>query len=200
MASESVQLHPGAQLTGRIYTPKLSMGQGVIFQGEAFVGPDAMSAAQQMLDENDQAYAAQWLSDRLQGHTTGPQNAPSGLGTDDSTTYPPYQDNASDASQTDPDTAPISQPALEFLDPDQMPSERGEPISDNDISSISSPKGSDVETHRTRRPEHVWRAHFQQKQTRLRIVCGAAATPNTNIYCLISDHCATPQSSRQAMA
>ena len=141
VASESMQLHPGAQLTGRIYTPKLSMGHGVIFQGEAFVGPDAMSIAQQMLDENDQACAAQWLSDRLQDQTCSSQNAPSGSHAE-SATYPPYQNSASDGSQTYPGTVPASQPALESLDPAQTPSEQTAPTFGDNTSSISLPDGA----------------------------------------------------------
>ncbi len=88
IATESAQLLPGAQLTGRIYTPQLLMGQDVIFKGEAVVGPDAISAAQEMLNENDQTSEAQWLTEQLNADpaikapstriedATGPTGAP----------------------------------------------------------------------------------------------------------------------------
>ncbi len=49
IATESIELVAGAELNGRIFTPHLTMGQGVVFQGEATVGPAAANAAEQLL-------------------------------------------------------------------------------------------------------------------------------------------------------
>jgi cytoskeletal protein CcmA (bactofilin family) len=49
IATESVELVAGAELNGRVFTPHLTMGQGVVFQGEATVGPASAAAAEQLL-------------------------------------------------------------------------------------------------------------------------------------------------------
>jgi len=47
VAEGGVEMMPGAELIGQIYTSNLQVVEGAIFQGDVFVGPDAAAAAQQ---------------------------------------------------------------------------------------------------------------------------------------------------------
>ena len=51
VATESVELLAGSEMTGRIFTPNLTMGHGVIFAGEACIGPQAVAEGQHLLDQ-----------------------------------------------------------------------------------------------------------------------------------------------------
>ena len=55
IATESVELVAGAELNGRVFTPHLTMGHGVVFQGEATVGPASASAAERLLRQSPAA-------------------------------------------------------------------------------------------------------------------------------------------------
>jgi len=50
VASDTIELLSGARLNGRVFTPNLTMGPGVVFEGAACIGPRAAAAAKQMLE------------------------------------------------------------------------------------------------------------------------------------------------------
>jgi cytoskeletal protein CcmA (bactofilin family) len=50
VAEESVELMPGAELTGQVFTSRLHVADGATFQGDVCIGPKAMQAAQDVLN------------------------------------------------------------------------------------------------------------------------------------------------------
>jgi len=49
IAEEAVELLPGAELTGQLYTTRLEVAERAVFQGDVCVGPHAMKAADEAL-------------------------------------------------------------------------------------------------------------------------------------------------------
>ena len=49
VAEEAVELLPGAQLAGQLFTSKLNVVEGAVFQGDVCVGPRAIQAANEAL-------------------------------------------------------------------------------------------------------------------------------------------------------
>jgi cytoskeletal protein CcmA (bactofilin family) len=55
-AEGGVELLPGAHVQGQIYTSRLNIIDGASFQGEVTVGPKAMQAAGNLLQQQEQAF------------------------------------------------------------------------------------------------------------------------------------------------
>ena len=53
VAEDAVELLPGAQLIGQLYTSRLNVVEGATFQGDVCVGPKAIQAAKEALKQND---------------------------------------------------------------------------------------------------------------------------------------------------
>ena len=51
VAEEAVELLPGAELSGQLYTSRLNVTEGAIFQGDVCVGPKAIQAASEALNQ-----------------------------------------------------------------------------------------------------------------------------------------------------
>jgi cytoskeletal protein CcmA (bactofilin family) len=49
IAEDAVELLPGAELTGQVFTARLNVVDGAVFQGDVCVGPKAIEAAQEAL-------------------------------------------------------------------------------------------------------------------------------------------------------
>lgn len=58
VAEDAVELLPGAQLVGQLYTSRLNVVEGATFQGDVCVGPKAIQAAKEALkqDGDDQGF------------------------------------------------------------------------------------------------------------------------------------------------
>jgi len=57
VAEDSVELLPGAELTGQLFTSRLNVIEGAVFQGDVCVGPRAIQAATEALgQEAPEAY------------------------------------------------------------------------------------------------------------------------------------------------
>ncbi len=54
VAEDAVELLPGAQLVGQLYTSRLNVVEGATFQGDVCVGPKAIQAAKEALKQTDQ--------------------------------------------------------------------------------------------------------------------------------------------------
>jgi cytoskeletal protein CcmA (bactofilin family) len=54
VAEDAVELLPGAQLVGQLYTSRLNVVEGATFQGDVCVGPKAIQAAKEALKQNDE--------------------------------------------------------------------------------------------------------------------------------------------------
>lgn len=54
IAEDAVELLPGAQLVGQIYTTRLNVVEGATFQGDVCVGPKAIQAAKEALKQTDE--------------------------------------------------------------------------------------------------------------------------------------------------
>lgn len=52
VAEESVELLPGAELVGQLYTTRLNVVEGAVFQGDVCIGPKAMQAAGEALGQD----------------------------------------------------------------------------------------------------------------------------------------------------
>jgi len=55
VVEDAVELLPGAQLVGQLYTSRLNIVEGATFQGDVCVGPKAIQAAKEALKQNDTA-------------------------------------------------------------------------------------------------------------------------------------------------
>ncbi len=66
VVEDAVELLPGAQLVGQLYTSRLNIVEGATFQGDVCVGPKAIQAAKEALKQNDEHDA---LSSLDQGMT-----------------------------------------------------------------------------------------------------------------------------------
>jgi len=53
VAEDAVELLPGAQLVGQLYTSRLNVVEGATFQGDVCVGPKAIQAAKEALKQSD---------------------------------------------------------------------------------------------------------------------------------------------------
>jgi cytoskeletal protein CcmA (bactofilin family) len=53
VAEDAVELLPGAQLVGQLYTSRLNVVEGATFQGDVCVGPKAIQAAKEALGQGD---------------------------------------------------------------------------------------------------------------------------------------------------
>ncbi len=53
VAEDAVELLPGAELIGQLYTSRLNVVEGATFQGDVCVGPKAIQAAKEALDQDD---------------------------------------------------------------------------------------------------------------------------------------------------
>jgi cytoskeletal protein CcmA (bactofilin family) len=53
VAEEGVELLPGAQLKGQLFTSRLNVVEGATFQGDICVGPKAMEAASEALGQEE---------------------------------------------------------------------------------------------------------------------------------------------------
>ncbi|WP_432799679.1 bactofilin family protein [Poriferisphaera sp. WC338] len=53
IAEDGIELLPGAQLIGQIYTSRLNVVEGAVFQGDVCVGPKAMEAAGEVLAQQN---------------------------------------------------------------------------------------------------------------------------------------------------
>ena len=53
VAEEAVELMPGAHLAGQLFTSKLNVIEGAVFQGDVCVGPRAIQAANEALGGDD---------------------------------------------------------------------------------------------------------------------------------------------------
>ena len=53
VAEDAVELLPGAELVGQLYTSRLNVVEGATFQGDVCVGPKAIQAAKQALNQDD---------------------------------------------------------------------------------------------------------------------------------------------------
>ncbi len=53
VAEDAVELLPGAQLVGQLYTSRLNVVEGATFQGDVCVGPKAIQAAKEALNQGD---------------------------------------------------------------------------------------------------------------------------------------------------
>ncbi len=53
VAEDAVELLPGAQLVGQLYTARLNVVEGATFQGDVCVGPKAIQAAKEALRQTD---------------------------------------------------------------------------------------------------------------------------------------------------
>lgn len=54
VAEDAVELLPGAQLVGQIYTTRLNVVEGATFQGDVCIGPKAIQAAKEALKQTDE--------------------------------------------------------------------------------------------------------------------------------------------------
>lgn len=54
VAEDAVELLPGAQLVGQLYTSRLNVVEGATFQGDVCVGPKAIQAAKEALKQTDE--------------------------------------------------------------------------------------------------------------------------------------------------
>jgi len=54
VAEEGVELLPGAKLIGQLFTSRLNVVEGAVFQGDVCVGPKAMQAANEAFGQADQ--------------------------------------------------------------------------------------------------------------------------------------------------
>ena len=57
VVEDAVELLPGAQLSGQLYTSRLNIVEGATFQGDVCVGPKAIQAAKEALKHSDDAQA-----------------------------------------------------------------------------------------------------------------------------------------------
>jgi cytoskeletal protein CcmA (bactofilin family) len=57
VAEDAVELLPGAQLVGQLYTSRLNVVEGATFQGDVCVGPKAIQAAKEALKQSDDQQA-----------------------------------------------------------------------------------------------------------------------------------------------
>ncbi len=57
VAEDAVELLPGAQLVGQLYTSRLNVVEGATFQGDVCVGPKAIQAAKEALNQGDNSQA-----------------------------------------------------------------------------------------------------------------------------------------------
>ena len=69
VAEDAVELLPGAQLVGQLYTSRLNVVEGATFQGDVCVGPKAIQAAKEALKQTDEHDS---LSSLGQGSMTQP--------------------------------------------------------------------------------------------------------------------------------
>ena len=53
VAEDAVELLPGAELIGQLYTSRLNVVEGATFQGDVCVGPKAIQAAKEALDQDE---------------------------------------------------------------------------------------------------------------------------------------------------
>lgn len=54
VAEDGVELLAGAQLIGQVFTSRLNIAEGAVFQGEICVGPKAMEAASEAFSQGEQ--------------------------------------------------------------------------------------------------------------------------------------------------
>ena len=54
VVEDAVELLPGAQLVGQLYTSRLNVVEGATFQGDVCVGPKAIQAAKEALKQTDE--------------------------------------------------------------------------------------------------------------------------------------------------
>lgn len=57
IVEDAVELLPGAQLSGQLYTSRLNIVEGATFQGDVCVGPKAIQAAKEALKQSDDPQA-----------------------------------------------------------------------------------------------------------------------------------------------
>ncbi len=57
VAEEAVELLPSAELIGQLYTSRLNVNEGAVFQGDVCVGPKAIQAASEALNQDVVSYA-----------------------------------------------------------------------------------------------------------------------------------------------
>ncbi|GAB4111178.1 MAG: hypothetical protein Kow00105_19860 [Phycisphaeraceae bacterium] len=57
VVEDAVELLPGAQLVGQLYTSRLNVVEGATFQGDVCVGPKAIQAAKEALKHSDDPQA-----------------------------------------------------------------------------------------------------------------------------------------------
>jgi cytoskeletal protein CcmA (bactofilin family) len=67
VAEHGAELLAGAQFNGQLYTTRLSVIEGAVFQGDVCVGPKAMQAAGSLLQQAEQAVGLE--QDQLHLHT-----------------------------------------------------------------------------------------------------------------------------------
>ncbi|MCC6683102.1 MAG: polymer-forming cytoskeletal protein [Phycisphaeraceae bacterium] len=61
VAEDAVELLPGAQLIGQLFTSRLNIVEGATFQGEICVGPKAMQAASEAFGQGEHQEAEQTM-------------------------------------------------------------------------------------------------------------------------------------------
>ncbi len=76
IAGESVELLPGAELRGRLFTPRLSVAEGVVLEAQACIGPNAPKEAEKRLAQLElQAHLADRPSLDLLGRQEEPEES-----------------------------------------------------------------------------------------------------------------------------
>lgn len=70
VAEDGVELLPGAQLIGQLFTSRLNIVEGAIFQGDICVGPKAMQAASEAFAQGDSSEAEQTMLSSMMSHSS----------------------------------------------------------------------------------------------------------------------------------
>jgi len=65
VAEDGVELLPGAQLIGQLFTSRLNIVEGAVFQGDICVGPKAMQAASEAFSQGQQETEQTMLSSMM---------------------------------------------------------------------------------------------------------------------------------------
>src|SRR5690606_35514065 len=70
-----VELLPGAQLIGQLFTSRLNIVEGAVFQGDICVGPKAMQAASEAFSQGEQETEQTMLSSMMAQSHDEPEQA-----------------------------------------------------------------------------------------------------------------------------
>lgn len=68
VAEDGVELLPGAQLIGQLFTSRLNIVEGAVFQGDICVGPKAMQAASEAFAQGENTEAEQTMLSSMMSH------------------------------------------------------------------------------------------------------------------------------------